>query len=107
MSITAVGGYTAPIGYPAAKPSAPLPSAETASAANDAVTKEFLDFARMSPAEKIRYAYLQAHGISEDDLKAMSPEKRAAVEAAIRDEIRKSVQNAAERKSGLITDLRA
>jgi len=82
-------------------------SAEAVAAANAAIAKEFLDYAQMSAGEKIRYAYLQAHNLSEEDLKAMTREEREALEAAIREEIKKSVEREAERKSGVIMDLRA
>ncbi|MCK8782608.1 hypothetical protein M0654_21810 [Rhizobium sp. NTR19] len=45
---------------------------------------EFMDLASKSFAERIREQYLDAHGLTEDDLKAMSPEDREAIEAEIR-----------------------
>jgi hypothetical protein len=68
--------------------------------------QEFLNFAKMSPAEKIRYAYLKEHGLSEDDLKAMSATDRDAIEAEIRQQIRQSVERDTEKKTGRITDIR-
>lgn len=108
MSITGIGtragwaGYVAPASRAPAQASGP-----PASSANDAVEKEFLDYAKMPPAEKIRYAYLRAHNLSEDDLKAMSAEQRESIETAIREEIRRAVAASVERKSGYFADIRA
>lgn len=101
MSITGIGSHAGWAGYALSRSGAP------AAAPDDAVEQEFLDYAQMSPAEKIRYAWLAAHDLSEDDLKSMSAEQRAAVEAAIREEIRKAVAAAVERKSGRLADIRA
>ncbi len=49
---------------------------------------ELLAWAEMDPAERLRAQILQSMGISEDDLEAMPPEERAAVE----DEIRKAIE---------------
>jgi hypothetical protein len=68
--------------------------------------QEFLAFAKMTPAEKIRYLFLQRHGLSENDLKAMSPAKRAAIEAEIRDEIKDAMRRNTEKTTGQIVDLR-
>ncbi|WP_457586443.1 hypothetical protein [Ensifer canadensis] len=59
-------------------------------ASGDTVGDEFLKRAKMSFAEQIRAQILEAHGISEDELKAMDPEQREAIE----DEIRKAIERA-------------
>jgi hypothetical protein len=73
----------------------------------DPAAQEFLAFAKMTPAEKIRYLYLQRHGLTEKDLKAMSPAKRQAIEAEIRDEIKDAMRRNTEKTTGQIADLRA
>ncbi|HEY0526608.1 MAG TPA: hypothetical protein VGD08_24660 [Stellaceae bacterium] len=109
MSITAIGTSAAGVaGYAFQRPASPTqPSGQNASAASDQVKNDFLKFARMSPAERIRDAYLRAHGLTEDDLKAMSPEKRKAIEDEIQKEIKDSIQRNTEKKTGLVTDLHA
>ncbi|PXA98831.1 hypothetical protein DMC47_06465 [Nostoc sp. 3335mG] len=42
--------------------------------------EEFLDYARMSPAERLRLQVLESMGISEEGLAAMDPESRSALE---------------------------
>lgn len=59
-------------------------------ASSGSVADEFLKRAKMSFAEQIRAQILEAHGITEDDLKAMDPKQREAIE----DEIRKAVERA-------------
>ncbi|WP_117190576.1 hypothetical protein [Rhizobium terrae] len=49
-----------------------------------AVEDEFMALAKKTYAERIREQYLDAHGLTEEDLKAMSPEDREAIEAEIR-----------------------
>ncbi len=61
---------------------------ETASGGS--VSDEFLKRAKMSLAEQIRAQILEAHGICEDELKAMDPTERAAIE----EEIRKAIERA-------------
>ncbi len=45
--------------------------------------QDLADYMSKSPAEHMREAILKEMGLTEDDLKAMPPEKRAAVEADI------------------------
>ncbi|NVD38150.1 hypothetical protein HT585_04740 [Ensifer sp. HO-A22] len=56
----------------------------------DTVGDEFLKRAKMSFAEQIRAQILEAHGITEDELKAMDATQREAIE----EEIRKAVERA-------------
>ena len=61
------------------------------SSANDVPTRayrseaarEFAEYADKSVAERVRDAILKDMGLTEDDLKAMDPEKRAAIEDEI------------------------
>ena len=49
---------------------------------------EFLEWADMDPTERLRAQILKSLGISDEELEAMSPEERAAVE----DDIRKTIE---------------
>jgi hypothetical protein len=51
---------------------------------------EFMKLAHQTFAERVREQYLKSHDLTEDDLKAMSPEDWAAVE----DDIRKTIMEA-------------
>ncbi len=57
-------------------------------AANDALRKALDDYLSKSPAEHMREMILARMGLSEESLKSMPPEQRAAVEAEIGRRIR-------------------
>jgi hypothetical protein len=58
---------------------------------------EFKDYMAMSPAEKMRYSIMNDLGITQEQLDAMPPEQRAAIEKKIADlmKLREEIQNAA------------
>ena len=58
---------------------------------HDALLQEFQDYANMTPAEKIRKSILDQMGLSEESLKGMDPDARAAIEKQIADEIKKQL----------------
>lgn len=68
---------------------------------------EFLKRAQMTAAEQMRAQILDAMGLTEDDLKAMDTDKRAAAEAKIRDAIRTKVEEAEKEKKGVLLDIKA
>ncbi len=59
-------------------------------AANEAVAREFLEWAQMSPEEKLRAQILKSKDLDEESLKALPPEEREAIET----EIRKAIKQA-------------
>lgn len=84
MSITAIGSSPAYGGI----------SAQAASPAGETSAKdEFLKFQAMTPAQKMRAMMLAKLGLTEDDVKAMSPEDRKKVEDKIKAMIKQQVQN--------------
>ncbi|MDP9808835.1 hypothetical protein J2W42_001677 [Rhizobium tibeticum] len=64
---------------------------DPAKARHDAVVSEFTDLANKTPAERIRDQILQRLGLTEDDLKAMPPEEREAIEKQIADELKRQL----------------
>lgn len=114
MSISGVGAYSSlfsPAGM-ARLNATPKPeetegtgplSAAPAKSARD----EFLDYARMSPAEKMRAAMLARLGLKEEDVKAMSAEDRKAVEDKIAKMIKEQVEADPDKRPGKIMDLTA
>lgn len=69
--------------------------------------EEFLEEARKSPAERIRAAVLEEMGVTEEELEAMSAEQREAFEKQIADRIKDKVEQASEKKTGMIVDVQA
>lgn len=100
VSITVAGGYTEIGGFASPKRALAARSIQTTSA-----EKEFLELAKMSPVERIRYTFLKSRGLTEDDLKGMTPEQREAIETAIA----KAIEEVFKRAKGVgrITDLLA
>lgn len=72
---------------------------------------EFLKFQAMTPAEKMRAMMLAKLGVTEDQLKAMSPEDRKKVEDKLKDMVKQQVQNDPEKKGpdskGLVANILA
>lgn len=62
--------------------------AEKARARDEATVKEFSDYMRMTPQQRMRQAILKEMGLTEDDLHALPPEKQEAIEKEIAKRIR-------------------
>ena len=106
----AIGAYN-PMSSPSGAGTLPTVPDASAAARNSGASKavsDFLDYAKETPAQRRRDAILKSMGLSEDDLKAMSPEKRKAVEETIRQKIKDAAEQAARKgKTGLVTDVTA
>src|SRR5471032_2477788 len=105
------------ISFPTAAPASPAPSiapsnsSSTASslAAKPAETaaQKFLDYANMTPAERLQAQMLNQLGITEDQFKAMSPADQQKVLDKIRELVKQQVQNSSDKRTGMITDISA
>ncbi|MES2030361.1 MAG: hypothetical protein V4477_14370 [Pseudomonadota bacterium] len=72
--------------------------------------EKFLDYAKKTPAEKMRDALLSSIGVTEEELKNMSPDQRREVEQKIADKIKEAVNKKTENggnASGFFTDISA
>lgn len=67
---------------------------------------EFLKRAGMTFAEQMRAQILEALGVDEEKLKAMSPEEREAIEAKIKAMMKAKVEESQEEKTGLFVDVK-
>ena len=86
----------------------PDASASARNSGASSAVSDFLNYAKETPAQRMRDAILKSMGLSEDDLKAMSPEKRKAVEDAIAQKIKDAAEQAAQKgKTGLVADVTA
>ena len=101
MQIPAAGpsSYAAP----AAQATPGLSPAKTKA---DTTVADFLAYAHMTPAEKMRAMILGSMGLTEDQLKAMDPQERQKVEDKIKAQIRQQVEQSLEKKTGLAVDLK-
>lgn len=96
--------------------SQPFPSKLQAKAASGGLTAtagqsaedKFMAYAKMSPADRMRASILSSMGITEDQLKNMSPEQQKAVEQKIEDLIKQAAQKQIEKSGGgFFADIKA
>lgn len=70
--------------------------------------QEFQDFMDLTPEERMRQQILQSMGLTEEDLEAMTPEERAAVEqkigAIIAENARQNLEQASATENGKDAD---
>ncbi len=90
--------YSSSIGNKHAKSST---SGETT---GSSIIDQFLAYQHLSPQQKIRQAILEKLGLTEDDLKAMSPEARNKIEDEIKQDIEKQVKGNLAQK-GILVDM--
>jgi hypothetical protein len=103
MSISSIGSSSYAGAYSGMTASTSSPVGETS--AKD----EFLKFQAMTPAQKMRAMMLAKLGVTEEQVKAMSPEERAKIEQKLKDMIKQQVQNDPDKKdkTGQIADVLA
>lgn len=80
-------------------------AASSAEKLNKTPADEFLEYAKKSPAERIRAAILEELGITEEELEAMPAEAREAMEKTIAEKIKEKIEQAAEKKTGMLVDV--
>ena len=72
----------------------------------DSVAQQFMDYAKMSPIERMRAQILKSMGLTENDLKKMSPEQQKAVEQKIEQIIKQKLEKNAG-TTGQVVDVSA
>ena len=103
MSISSIGSSSLPAAYGGVAAGAASPVGEPS--AKD----EFLKFQAMTPAQKMRAMMLAKLGLTEEEVKAMSPEDRKKVEDKIKQMIKQQVESNPDGKGGkgLVADILA
>lgn len=103
MSISSVPSFAVTGPYQGLTGSASRP--ESVSSARE----DFMKFQAMTPTQKMRALMLAKLGVTEEQLKAMSPEERAKVEQKLKDMIKQQVQNDPDKKgqTGQVADILA
>ncbi|NTJ63651.1 hypothetical protein G6M50_37510 [Agrobacterium rhizogenes] len=66
-------------------------SASSSEQSDQDILDEFAKWANMTPAQKIRAQYLQAHGLTEDSFKSLSADDQKAINDQIADEIKQKL----------------
>src|SRR5882757_3713950 len=68
------------------------------------VEQKFLEYAKMTPAERMHAQMLAQLGLTEDQFKAMSPAKQHKIEVLAREMIKRPLGNREQMRTGMITD---
>ncbi|WP_417585435.1 hypothetical protein [Nitrincola sp.] len=76
----------------------------TAEQQREAVRDQLLALLDMTPAERIRFAYLQSKGLTEEQLASLPPEEREKIEAEIKEELENKLGAVAESEEESRTD---
>lgn len=96
------------VSFSTALPTTSFDTPKSALTAKPAETKsaeqKFLEYARMTPADRMHAAMLGQLGLTEEQFKAMDPAAQQKVEDKIRDMIRQQAANSNDQRTGLITD---
>lgn len=71
-------------------------------AQDDSVVQQFLNYAKMSPMERLRANILKSMGLTEDQLKALPPDQQKAVEQKIQQIIQQDMQKKANQPGQLV-----
>jgi hypothetical protein len=108
MSVSFPSGFAAPSSTTSVSPSKSgsaaaslgAPSAETAA-------QKFLEYANMTPAQRLQAEMLGQLGITEDQFKAMSPTEQQKVMDKVREMIKQQMQSSSGNRTGMITDISA
>jgi hypothetical protein len=72
----------------------------------DTAVDDFMAYANMTPAQKMRAAILGSMNMTEEQLNAMDPKERAKIEQKIKDIIKEKVEESIEKKTGVAVDLK-
>lgn len=84
-----------------------LTSGKVTSQIKPSTEEEFLEIARMSPAERLRLQILESMGMSEDSISAMDPEAREAIEDEISRRMMEALTGKDDAEPGSLIDMMA
>jgi TPP-dependent pyruvate/acetoin dehydrogenase alpha subunit len=87
--------------------SAPTSSDPLSAAPAKSAKDEFMDYAKLTPAQKMRAAMLARMGLTEDQIKAMPAEERQKIEDQIKQQIKQQVENDPNKTKGSLLDVSA
>lgn len=85
-------------------PAQTTPSTTLTAKPAQTMEQKFLEYAKMTPAERLHAQMLAELGLTEDQFKAMSPADQQKIEDKIRDMIKKQLDSSSSKPTGMITD---
>jgi hypothetical protein len=77
------------------------------SSQDNSIVQQFMQYANMTPAQRMFAQMLNKLGITEDQFKAMSPADQQKVEQKIQQMIKQQVQDSSNKQTGVIADVSA
>lgn len=90
-----------------AKPLPPGSNLKPADSDSQSAEQKFLDYMKMTPAQRMHAAMLSQLGISEDEFNAMDPAAQQKVEQKIQQMIQQQAEQSNDKRTGLIADISA
>lgn len=102
MSISGIGAAAAYSYFPSRSSSGTQPSAASASGAatsGNAAEQAFLNYMKETPAQQMEDAWLKAHNLTRQQLAAMSPQQRDAIEKQMAADLKEKLKQTALNKS--------
>ena len=66
-----------------------------------------MDYSRMTPAQQMQSSMLHSLGLTQQQYDALSPADKAKVDQKIQQMIKQDVEQQAEKKSGMLVDVKA
>jgi hypothetical protein len=108
MQIASAGSYGSSIFSPTANSSPTGSASGAASSAADgssqdsSVVQDFLNYAKETPADRLRDSILKSMGLTEQQLDKMSPAQRQAIEKKIEQIIKQKLQQNAGQTGQLV-----
>lgn len=107
MQVNGYNGYSASLhGQTQAATARKGWGAATGPTTDTAAVTDFLAEAKKTPAERIRDEWLARHKMTKDDLNAMPPEQREAIEKEIAEELKRKLTGQ-DAKRGAVMNLTA
>jgi hypothetical protein len=82
--------------------SSPAASTTSTSQKNDALADDFMKYMDETPAQRFRDAWLKSHHLSEQQLAAMPPDQRQAIEKEMAEDMKEKMQEQAGKKQTAI-----
>jgi hypothetical protein len=77
-----------------------LSATDSGQSDNDKLLADFAKWSKMSPSERIRAQYLEAHGITETTLSQLDPDVQKAIEDAIKQSIKQQLDKQTQQDGG-------
>jgi hypothetical protein len=108
MQISSAGSYFGSVASTTASPGASAGGANAASAladgasGGDSVAQDFLNYAKMSPIERLRANIMKSMGLTQQQFDSMTPAQQQAVEQKIEQLIKQELQKNANASGQLV-----